>query len=169
MSIGILATLLLAGAALPAVDQAAINARVTQIFRPYSRPTSAPMPAVWDQHVFSAETAALIAHWKRAMPRHEVDDLNDGDWFCMCQDWDDKKFKAQPTGQRVLSPGVVEVTVRVDVGFDEPRNERMLFRKEGAAWLLDDLFAADGFEHGLKQALRETIATDEALTRKKQR
>lgn len=165
MSMAILSSLLLAGAALPAADAAAIDARVREIFAPYSK---APEPkAIWDQHVFSAETTALIARWKRVMPRDEVDDLNDGDWFCLCQDYDNKKFHAAPGAHRDVSPGVVEVTVRVDVGFDEPRNERMVFKREAAGWRLDDILEAEQFPRGLKQALRDTIATDEALRRKR--
>jgi hypothetical protein len=162
MSLAILSPLLLAGAALPAADQAAIDARVREIFRPYSRPTTQPVP---DYRGYSAETSTLIAHWKRVMPKGEVDDLNDGDWFCLCQDYDNKKFHAAPGAHREISPGVVEVTVRVDVGFDEPRNERMVFKKEATGWRLDDILEPEQFPHGLKQALRDTIRTDEAMKR----
>jgi hypothetical protein len=39
---------------------------------------------------------------------------------------------------------------------------QLRFRPEGGGWKVDDLFAA-GMPDGLKQALRETIAADEAL------
>lgn len=163
MSVAILSSLLLAVTALPAADASAIDARVKEIFAPYSLK---PEPkAAWEHRIFSAETTALIAHWERVQPKDEPDDLNDGDWFCLCQDWDNKKFRATPGPLREVSPGVVEVTVSVDVGFDKARDERLVFRKEAGAWRLDDLFAADGFPHGLKQSLRETIAADEALKR----
>jgi hypothetical protein len=163
MSMAIPSSLVLAGSALPAADVAAINARVAQIFQPYSLP-SGPN-AVWHNRVFSAETTALIAHWLRVRPPGEVDDLNDGDWFCLCQDWDQKKFRAHPGPVSPVSLGVAEVTVRVDLGFDEPRSERLVLRKEANGWRIDDLFADPEFPHGLKQALRETIRTDEAMTR----
>jgi hypothetical protein len=159
MSMAILSSLLLAGAELPATDAAAIDARVREIFHPYSRPTTEP---VREYRGYSAETATLIAHWERVQPKGEVDDLNDGDWFCLCQDWDNKKFRVTPGPIRFVEPGVAEVNVSVDVGFDEPRGERLVFKRETNGWRLDDLFAADGFPRGLKQALRDTIRTDEA-------
>jgi hypothetical protein len=163
MSLAILSSLLLAGAALPAADAAAIDARIKAIYRPYSRP---PEPgAAWEYPVFSAEMRALIAHWKQVQPRDEPDDLNDGDWFCLCQDWDDKKFRATPGPLRLVEPGVVEVPVRIELGFDEPRNARLMLKKEANGWRVDDLLAED-YPHGLKQALRETIAADEALMKR---
>lgn len=161
MSLAVLSSLLLAGAALPAADRTAIDARVREIFRPYNLPPTAG--ASWEYPFFSAETAALIAHWKRVMPRDEPDALNDGDWFCLCQDFDERKFRAAPGQSRLLKPDVAEVTVRIDLGFDEPRTERLIFAKEAGAWRLDDFFADPDFPRGLKQKLRDTIAEDEAL------
>lgn len=163
MSLAVLSSLLLAGAALPAADRAAIDARVQEIFRPYKLP---PTPtASWDYPIFSAETAALIAHWRRVVPENEPDALNDGDWFCLCQDFDQKSFSATPAPARALRPRVAEVRVRVDLGYGQIRNERLVFKKEAAAWLVDDLFAGPDFSRGLKQKLRQTIAEDEALKR----
>ncbi len=42
--------------------------------------------------------------------------------------------------------------------------QHMILRKEKGQWRVDDLIAP-GFETGLKQALRETIAEDEKLQR----
>jgi len=161
MSLMILTPLLLAGAALPAADSAAIEARVKAMFRPYSLPSNAKSP--WEYPIFSAETAALIAHWQRVQPKDEPDALNDGDWFCLCQDFDQKKFRAVPSPAQSVAPGVAEVRVSVDLGFDEPRAERLVFKREANGWRLDDLFADPDFPRGLKQKLRETIAEDEAL------
>jgi hypothetical protein len=163
MPVTILSSLLLAGVALPAADAAAIEARVKQIFRPYSLPSEPK--AVWQNPVFSAETTALIAHWVKVQPRDEVDDLNDGDWFCLCQDWDRKKFRATPGPANLVGPDLAEVSVRVELGFDEPRNERLVLKKEANGWRVDDLFADPEFAQGLKQALRDTIRTDEAMKR----
>ena len=162
MSLTVLSSLLLAGAALPAADRAAIDSRVQGIFRTYTLPAS-PTP-VWDKPIFSAETAALIAHWKRVMPADEPDALNDGDWFCLCQDYDQKGFSATPSPARLLRGGAAEVRVRVNLGFGEVRDERLVLKKgPGGAWLIDDLFARPDFPRGLKAKLRETIAEDEAL------
>jgi hypothetical protein len=163
MSLAILTPLLLAGAALPAADSTAIEARVKAMFRPYSLPSTSK--SAWEYPIFSAETAALIAHWQRVLPKDEPDALDDGDWFCLCQDFDQKAFRAVPGAAQGVAPGVVEVQVRLDLGFGETRNERLVFKKEANGWRLDDLFAADDFPRGLKQKLRETIAEDEALKR----
>lgn len=161
MSLAILSPLLLAGAALPAADSAAIEARVEGMFRPYNLPPT-PMSS-WDYPIFSAETAALIAHWKRVQPKDEPDALNDGDWFCLCQDFDPKSFRATLGAARLVRPGVAEVSVRVYLGFGETRSERLVLKKEAGGWRLDDLFAAPDFPRGLKAKLRQTIAEDEAL------
>ena len=57
MSMAILSSLLLAGAALPAADQAAVNARVAQIFRGYSRPTTVAAPAMFGELPIPASQA----------------------------------------------------------------------------------------------------------------
>ncbi len=163
MSLAILSSLLLASAALPAADSAAIDARVKEIFRPYPGPTTTQAP--WERPLFSTETAELIAHWLRVQPKDEPDALNDGDWFCLCQDFDPKGFRALAQVAGAVRPDIAEVRVRVMLGYGEARDERLIFRKEGAAWKLDDLFADPDFPSGLKQKLRETIAEDEALMR----
>jgi hypothetical protein len=159
MSIAVLSSLLLAGAGLPAADRAAIDTRVREMFRPYRGRTTSK--SSWEYPIFSAETAALIAHWVRVQPKDEPDELNDGDWFCLCQDFDAKAFRAVPQPARLVRPGVAEVQVRVNLGFGESRSERLVLKKEAGAWRLDDLQASPDFPRGLKQKLRETIAADE--------
>lgn len=161
MSIAMLTSLLLAGAALPAADRAAIDARVREVFAHYKLQND-PTPA-WDYPVFSAETAALIAHWKRVQPADEPDALNDGDWFCLCQDYNEKRFRAVPGAARLVQPDVAEISVRVDIGFGQRRDQTWVLRKEASEWRIDDLTADADFPGGLKQKLRETIAEDEAL------
>jgi len=165
MSVTMLSSVLLAGAALPAADRAAIDARVHEIFAPYSLPSTSR--SAWEIPVFSAETTALIAHWQRVLPHDEPDALDDGDWFCLCQDFDQKAFRAAPGAARLLGAGVAEVRVRVNLGFGETRDERLVLRKEAGSWRVDDLFAAPDFPRGLKRKLRETIAADTALQRKR--
>jgi hypothetical protein len=163
----VLAGLLLAGAAMSAHDRAAVDAMVLSIYQPYSRSSASDDnggAANWEQPIFSAGTAALIAHWVRVQPKDGPDDLNDGDWFCMCQDYDNKKFRATIGAHRQLRPNVMQVQVSVDLGTGDPRrNLRFIFNREGRSWKLDNIFARDGFENGLKVALRRTIAADEKL------
>lgn len=154
----ILSSLLLAGAALPAADRAVIDARVRAIFRRYNGPVSTR--ASWDYPVFSAETAALIAHWKRVQPKDEPDALNDGDWFCLCQDFDRKAFRAVTEPPTRIAPGLAEVRVRLSLGFGARREARLVMKREANGWRLDDLVAAPDFPRGLKRKLRETIAED---------
>ena len=112
-----------------------------------------------------AKVAALIARWQAVLPEGELDGLNDGDWLCQCQDWDGDAFQARIDAIEMVGTGVAEVAITVDLGFGEPgseRAERLTLRREGEAWLIDDI-VAESFPEGLKQALRETIAADEAL------
>lgn len=159
----LIAAAALTGGALPAVDRSAIDASVARIYAPYR--SGGSEEAAWERPVFSARTAALIAQWQKVMPADEVDNLNDGDWFCLCQDWDQEKFRHAVIARRALGKGMVEATVRLDIGFGEKRDLRMTFAREKGGWRLDDLFAAQDFPRGLKQALRETIAEDRKLAR----
>lgn len=154
----LLPMLLFAATPLSPADETAIGVTVRDIYRPYSRDGADTPP--WDYPIYSAETKALIAHWQRVVPNDEPDDLNDGDWLCMCQDWDSQAFKPTVGAQRLVAKGVVDVDVRIDLGFGEDRAARLRFKKEDGRWRLDDLFA-ETFPTGLKQALRETIAKDE--------
>ena len=54
---------------------------------------------------------------------------------------------------------------RIDLGFAGAENLRpatLTLKHEDGVWQIDEI-AAEGFPHGLRQALRETIAEDEAL------
>ncbi len=158
-----LSAILFTAAALPAADSRAIDAAVGRIYAPYRSDTSED--AAWERPVFSARTTALIAQWQKVMPANDVDALNDGDWFCLCQDWDQNKFRHAVVARRPLGRGLAQVTVRIDLGFGDKRDARMVFVREKGAWRLDDLFDAEGYPRGLRQALRETIAEDRKLAR----
>lgn len=165
--IAIFLPFLLAGAAIPASDAAALDARVTEIFRPYALDQDDQAP--WDRPLFSAEVAGLIAEWQRVVPDDEPDELNDGDWFCQCQDWDAKAFKVVRSAPQPVAGGGTAVEVKITLFADayEPRPARLLFRKEAGQWKLDDILAPDAFPKGLKQALRDTIAADKVRAAEK--
>lgn len=153
-----LASLLLAAAAPSAGDQAALDAAVTAIYHPYR--TGEP-PSDWERPIYSAEVRALIARWRRVTPSDEVDSLSDSDWLCMCQDWDQHKFRATIRSRQFAAPDSAVVAVHVDVGFSGGANDaRLFFKREGGRWKVDDIFATPFFRRGLKQALRDTIAED---------
>lgn len=158
-----LVPLLLAAAAPSAVERSEIEITVVGIFASYRGP---PGPvAAWDYAIYSAEVTALIARWQAVLPEGELDGLNDGDWLCQCQDWDGDAFQARIESITMPEPGVAEVALTLDLGFaaaGSERQERLILRREGDAWKIDEIFA-ESFPEGLKQALRETIAADEAL------
>ncbi len=164
MPITTLASLVLAGSALSAHDRAAVDALVLSMYQPYSRSGSAA--AVWDQPIFSTEVTSLISRWKSVQPKDEPDDLNDGDWLCMCQDYESSKFRVTIGTHSRPRANVAEVRVTVDLGTNERRNLRLLFNREGRSWKLDNIYARNGFESGLKTALRRTIAADLRLQRR---
>ncbi len=154
--------LLLAAAAPSAADRAAIETAVVGIFAPFA--TENP-GASWDFPVYSAEVTALIARWKSVIPEFEPDGLNDGDWLCQCQDWDAAAFSATIVSFAMTGADTAEVEVSLDLGLgagEPPRQERLVLRREGEAWTIDDIVAVS-FPDGLRQALHETIAADEAL------
>ena len=100
--LAMIAPLLLAAAAPSVAERSEIETTVVGIFQPYMGPAGAV--AAWDQPIYSAEVAALIARWKAVMPEGELDGLNDGDWLCQCQDWDVDAFQARITSVELTEP-----------------------------------------------------------------
>lgn len=156
------AILALASATLPAADSVAINRQVFEIYRPYTRPMTSTSP--WERPIFTAEINALVRQWRRVTPQDEIDDLSDGDWLCLCQDWEPSRFAAVVAAKRLVRPGAVEATVRINLGEGAQRTARLMMKQEAGAWKIDDMISSD-YPRGLKQALRETIAADRKLPR----
>jgi hypothetical protein len=154
-------TLMLAAALVPA-DRATLDRTVAAIYRPYGIETM--QPPVWERPLFTAEVRRLIARWQQVMPRDEVDDLNGGDWLCLCQDWNPRAFRVTTLDRRAVRAGVAELKVRIDLGNGQQREARLVMAREGRAWRIADLFASD-FPGGLQAALRETIAGHERSPR----
>ena len=142
-----------------AAKQDALDRTVAALFRPYSRPTTLPAPAVWERPIWSRETAALIARWRKVTPQDEVDELSDGDWLCQCQDWDEHAFRMSIDSRKMDAPGHAFVQVRFRLDGSGWRSERLSMRQERGTWKIDDLFGED-FPSGLKAALRRAIAED---------
>jgi hypothetical protein len=162
MIVASIVPLILAAAAPSAEDRMAIEEAVVGIFAPF---TTENPGASWDFPVYSEEVTALIAKWKSVIPESEPDGLNDGDWLCQCQDWDAAAFQATITSVTMTGARTAEVEVSLDLGFgagEAGRGGRLLLRREGEAWKIDDI-VAEPFPSGLRQALHETIAADEAL------
>lgn len=147
----ILAAVLLAAAGAPAGTP---EAAVAAIYAPYSGPASTT--ASWDYPIYTRQTADLIAHWRRITPQDETDELSDGDWLCLCQDFDSQAFKAEVLTRRDVR-GEARLAVRLDLGHGARRDVQMVLKREGGAWKLDDLYAAPDFPNGLRQKLQEVI------------
>jgi hypothetical protein len=160
----IAALLLLAGAGAPSTaDREAIETQVTAVFGPYK--TQSRGIAAWDYPIYSAEIAALIARWKAVMPQDEPDALNDGDWLCQCQDWNRRRFLSTIITVGMNDRNTAEVDFILDLGTNGSngsRAGRLVLKREQGEWKIDDI-VSDGFPEGLKHALHETIAADEAL------
>ncbi|MCW1427958.1 YbjP/YqhG family protein [Novosphingobium sp. JCM 18896] len=159
--------ILLAAAGLAPATAGEVDRQVHEIFRPYRE--NADDRPVWERPIFSRELRTLIAHWQRVAPEGEVDDLNDADWLCQCQDWDPKAFDLAILKVAGAGADRASVDVRIGLGAGEAGKRRAQLRleREQGGWMIGDLYAAESFPEGLKQALRETIAKDEALRREK--
>jgi len=161
--LAMLVPLLLAAAAPSATDRVEIETRVVEIFQSYRGPPNAG--AAWDYPIYSAEVTALIARWQAVMPQDETDALNDGDWLCQCQDWNNRRFLASIVAIGMDVDGRSEVDVIIDLGIsrrDATRAARLILKREQGEWKVDEIIG-DDFPDGLRQALHETIAADEAL------
>ena len=156
------AVLLLAASPVSSADRVTLEAATRAVFAPYSQTEMDEAP--WDRDIWSREVRQLIAKWQSVLPEDEPDALNDGDWLCQCQDWDVSKFKATIRSLKAIAPDVAEVTVDLDLGFDDgvPRDEFITFRREDGRWLIDEIYT-EWHSDGIKAALRQTIAEDEQL------
>ncbi|HEY7808265.1 MAG TPA: DUF3828 domain-containing protein [Croceibacterium sp.] len=155
----LLSAMLLAASPAPAAQQAALDRAVEKLFHPYSISPQRRARAVWERPIWSRETAALIARWRKVAPQDEVDDLSDGDWLCQCQDWDEHAFRLTIGSRRIDPTGGATVKVRFRLDRSDWRSARLSMHLEGGSWKIDDL-VGEGFASGLKTALRRTIAED---------
>lgn len=155
MSMATTAAIILAAAAPAAEDP---EAAVAAIFAPYSGPATGTT-ASWDYPIYSRQTAELIGRWRAVDPKDEPDALSDGDWLCLCQDFDRQAFRATVVAQRAARGGTL-VSVRLELGAGARRDAQLVLKREGGTWKLDDLYAAPDFPNGLKQKLQETILED---------
>ena len=157
-----LPAILLAASPLPAADREALDQTIMAIFAPYNEADMSD--AAWERPIYSKEVTSLIARWEQVMPQDEVDDLNDGDWLCQCQDWDPKQFRVKVISHKAVEADVAEIEVDIDIGWGEKRDAFLSFRREDGKWMLDDLYSEE-YSDGIKDALVRTIAADEALAK----
>lgn len=155
------AVLLLATAALSASDRPALDAATIAVYAPYRDETADV--AVWERDIWSREVRKLITKWQAVIPEDEPDALNDGDWLCQCQDWDANAFRMTITKRKKVSKDQAELAVDIVLFKDaDPRDAFLTFRREQGIWKLDEMYTEE-YSDGIKAALRQTIAEDEAL------
>lgn len=154
----LLALALLAGlAAGAAASGIPLDQRIDGLFAPYRTSSDRPAPPVWTRPVFSSQVTPLIAAWRKTVQPGEIGSaLEEGDWFCQCQDWDGPRFRILSRSYRTLPDGRVEADISFDLGGDT-RRERIVFRREGERWKVADLFSP-AFPKGLVAALKAEIA-----------
>jgi hypothetical protein len=146
-------------AAAPAPLQPSLDRAVDLVFQPFSAPPAARAPAAWQRPIWSRETAALIAQWRKATPKDKTDALSDGDWLCQCRAWDQHAFRLTILSQKIDPAGHAIVNVGYRLNSLDNCTARLLLSYERGAWKLDDLFD-DDFPQGLQAALRLTTAQD---------
>jgi len=151
----------------PPAATAEVRAAVTALYARYRAAPSADGSPASDDAVYSRRTRDLIARWHRSQPEDEVTPLGDFDWFCQCQDYDEKTFAVTAlivrTGDRA---GTFEAAVRYDIGGGNARSLSLVMIREDRDWKVDDiLFARETDIAGLRTQLATEIAETERQTR----
>ncbi|WP_374530283.1 DUF3828 domain-containing protein [Novosphingobium sp.] len=144
---------LAAGKPAPAVSERAVDATLSKAYGPYYKENGGDSD--WYRPVFSASTKKLIRAWLKHNG-DELTGLSDYGWFCDCQDLDWKSFSWKRTGLSVIAPGQIEVTVKVNVGWDSVVEQRLVMVREGGRWVIDDLFS-DSAPQGIKAAMQQEL------------
>ena len=139
--------------------QTKLDRAVERLFRPYSKPPTAQVQAVWERPIWSRETATLIARWRKITPEDEVDDLSDGDWLCQCQDWDEHAFRLKIVSREIDPTGHTAVEVLLNIAPGPAKSIRLLMVDERDGWKLDD-FVERGLNAGIQDELRRVVEKD---------
>lgn len=131
-----------------------IDAVVQRIYGHYSR-DSADI-ADWALPVFSAAATQQIKVWQKHIGNN-LTSLNDYGWFCECQDWDAKAFKARRIAQKFINPNQMEVVVQVAIGEGVVRRQRLIIVREKGRWMVDNLFSST-VPKGMRADLKRELA-----------
>lgn len=136
-----------APAAAPDLDEA-----VMAFYAPYMRVYTTGDPAVWERSIYSAGLTELIDRWEAGLVDEELNELQDFDWLCECQDYDHTTFK--PTIRPHEAPVGSTATVDVDlaIGWGETRTQQLDLVVEDGEWRIDDI-RSETFPDGLKAEL----------------
>lgn len=136
-ALALLASLGTPAAAAPKDAQASVKSAIHAIYARYRAPASAT--GADDEKVYSSRTRALIARWHAAMPDDEVTTLGDFDWFCQCQDFDDKNFAVTAINLTPGKAGSYLANVRYAAGWGSRDQLVLVMVPEGGGWKVDDI------------------------------
>jgi hypothetical protein len=153
-----------------AEDEAAIRAMIEQVYAVYYR--AAPGEQETEEYTpvneyelpYSAALGPLIARWEDAVTGEELYSYNSFDWYCQCQDYDEKSARMISQtyalkGKDRIEANILFSPMRTDKG-DVGEPLIFKFRREGGAWKLDDLKFSDGstLRKGLPQDIKDATA-----------
>ncbi len=157
MLLGIAASSALSAKSPAAADEAQVRAIVERVYAPYMRPISDALEddsqvpdndpgSAMDGYEppYTATLSPLVARWGKAMTAtEELYRLNSFDWFCQCQDNDNKTSKLMQQTYNLVGKDRIDVNVLFSPGWSEQGNTGapLLFRfkREAGSWKIDDL------------------------------
>ncbi len=145
-------------------DEVLVRGIITRIYAGYSKPipTQEQLPsreidATVDGYEppYSASLTALVARWKASSVEGEVQGMGDFDWYCQCQDYDDKTARLTSQHYTKRDQSHIDADVRFTIGWRASSPLKLMFVREGSAWKLDDLKFEDG--NTLRSGLQRDI------------
>jgi hypothetical protein len=154
-----------------AEDEAAIRAMIDQVYAGYYRATAAEQetdnytPANEYELPFSATLGPLIARWEEAVTGEELYSYNSFDWYCQCQDYDEKSARMISQKYALKGKDRILATILFSPGRFDGRDSGepliFTFKRESGAWKLDNLKFSDGstLRKGLPQDIKAANAS----------
>jgi hypothetical protein len=145
-------------------DEKSVRAIINRIYAGYSKPvpTQEPLPggdidATVDGYEppYSITLTALVVRWKASSVEGEVQGMGDFDWYCQCQDYDDKTARLTSQHYTKRDQSHIDADVRFTIGWRASSPLKLMFVREGGAWKLDDLKFEDG--NTLRSGLQRDI------------
>jgi len=141
-----------ADTAAPAAAAPDVDASVTAFYAPYMRVYTTGDPAVWERSIYSAGLTKLIDRWEAGLVEEELNELQDFDWLCECQDYDHTTFKPTIRPHEASAGGRATIDVDLSIGWGETRTQRLDLVLEDGEWRIDDM-RSEAFPDGLKAEL----------------
>ncbi len=134
-------------------DEAAVREIVAKVYEGYSSPTddlaTEGVEAVEGgpdtyQPPYTDTLGTQVARWSNLMKAtDELYNMNSFDWYCQCQDFDNKTAKIVKQSYKSAGKDRIDANILFSTGWVEKGHAGapLLFRfkREGGAWKLDDL------------------------------